>query len=115
MKHTESELQIIELMKNVCPDFDSYNFLETDRYKGSLFGKFNVYYKIGSNKELGMITGKNNQKKYNLDQFKKNFTTTGGVDGTKVEEGWKGEILIELLKYLQGIKKDQSEEVKCLE
>lgn len=46
MKHSESELHIIKLMKGICKDFSKYNFLKTDRYKGSLNEKnrYNIYF-----------------------------------------------------------------------
>ena len=58
------ELQIINLMKDLCPDFVLYGFLAKDICKGSLFGGYNIYYKKGVNNSRGMISAKRNIKKY---------------------------------------------------
>ncbi|WP_339101934.1 hypothetical protein [Candidatus Enterococcus clewellii] len=110
MEHSENELHIIELMKGICKDFSEYNFLKTDRYKGSLNDEngYNIYYKFGSNDNLGMVTGKKNHEKYGLNAFKKNFKTTTRLDGSEEEEGWTGEVLVDVLKHIEEIiKNDQ--------
>lgn len=100
MEHSKSELQIIELMKRICPDFSEYSFLKVDKYKGSLHGGYNIYYKRGCNGELGMVTGKRNHEKYGLDDFDKNFKTIAMLDGSE-EEGWTGEVLLSVLKRIE--------------
>ncbi|MEG2292611.1 MULTISPECIES: hypothetical protein [Carnobacterium] len=101
MEYSKSELQVIELMKKICPDFSDYSFLKTDRYKGSLYGGYNIYYKLGSNGELGMVTGKKNHEKYGLNDFDKNFKTTTKLNGSEEEEGWTGEVLLKVLKRIE--------------
>lgn len=97
------ENKIIELLKQLCPDFNEYIFKAFDLYKGSLLGKYNVYYKKGVNNTRGLVTGVENIKEYHLDKFPYNFETENQING-KIELGWSGQILIDLLNYLISIK-----------
>lgn len=102
------EEEILRLLAELCPDFSEYRFLEADRYKGSLFGKYNVYYKKGKNGLSGMVTGIRNEKKYGMNKFEKNFETVGNFDGSQVEYGWSGQNLLDLLKYLKSVSESKS-------
>ena len=97
----EHDREILNIIRELCPDFAPYNYLKKyDLYKGSLFGKTNIYFKRGVNGDLGMITTKTNIRMYELEQFPYNFQSQGNRNG-KVEQGWSGEVLLSVVKHLQ--------------
>ena len=91
--------KIIELLYELCPDFQEYHFTKNDLYKGSLFGGTNVYFKRGQNNTVGLVSTQRNIKLYNLDRYAYNFKTEAVGKGT-VEHGWTGDILLTLLNDL---------------
>ncbi|MDR2833444.1 MAG: hypothetical protein LBV67_07000 [Streptococcaceae bacterium] len=101
----------VELLKELCPDFEIYSkenknsIIEHDRYRGRLSNRGKIlrgyfYLKVSLDdiNSLGLITGKSNIAKYELEQFSYNFETK---KFNKLEKGWKDEKLIELLRYLK--------------
>jgi len=92
--------EIIALLSKLCPDFSKYTVKPNDRYKGSLFGGYNIYCKMDNEGNLGMITGKRNENNYNMNRFLKNFETIGGLHSNQEETGWTGQTLLDLLDYL---------------
>lgn len=102
--------ELYDLFSEVCPDFAPYSFLKTDLYKGKLIGGYNVYYKKGDNDKEGMVTGRNNIKRFSLDKFPCNFLTYSKFDQSDVEHGWTDEELIRVLNHI----KDQISTVKKL-
>lgn len=93
--------EVLVLLNELCSDFAPYGFLKYDRYKGKLLGGNNIYIKSNPNNELGMITGKRNYKKFGLDKFPTNFTTYTRFDGSDTEQGWTGDVLLEVLKHIK--------------
>ena len=96
---TPIDMKIVELLYELCPDFQEYHFTKNDLYKGSLLGGTNVYFKRGENNLIGLISTKRNIKKYNLDQYNYNFKTEGVKKGSK-EYGWTGDVLFSMLNNL---------------
>ena len=97
--------ELFDLFKEICPDFEEYHFLKTDLYKGKIIGGYNLYYKKGTDNKEGMITGKKNTKRFDLDQFPKNFITYGKFGLTDLEYGWCDEELIKVLNHIKSIQK----------
>ena len=95
------EKELFNLFKDICPDFAPYTFLKTDLYKGKIIGGFNVYYKKGDDNKEGMVTGKGNVKRFELDQFPCNFKTYSKFDQSDAEYGWSGAVLIDVLKHIK--------------
>ena len=91
--------EIVDLLRELCPDFSNYDFLKCDLYKGSLFGGTNVYFKRGEDDKLGMISSKRNIKLYKLDDYPYNFKSQA-VGKDSVEHGWTGDVLLSMLKNL---------------
>jgi len=95
------ENEILNLLADLCPDFSKYERMKNELYKGSLFGGCNIYYKLGTDGiTTGMVTGIRNEKKYLLGSFEKNFQTLDLHKG-RIEEGWTGQTLLDLLNYLK--------------
>ena len=100
----DRDREVVDILRELCPDFSVYNYLKKfDMYKGSLFGGTNVYIKRNPNGEIGLVTTKSNTKTYNLEQFPYNFNSERDRNGTP-EYGWSGEVLLQLVKYLQTFK-----------
>ena len=95
--------ELFDLFREICPDFEEYSFLKTDLYKGKILGGFNLYYKKGADEKEGMITGKKNIKKFELDQFPKNFVTYGHFDLSDPEYGWCDEELVIVLNHIKSV------------
>lgn len=51
----------------------------------------------------GMITGKKNTKRFELDQFPKNFITYGKFGLTDVEYGWCDDELVNVLRHIKTV------------
>lgn len=101
------EEEALSLLNLLCDDFAPYSFLPSDLYKGSLMGGFNVCYKESETGVRGMVTGVRNVEKYGLGKFPTNFEVKGARDGSRVDSGWSGEALLEVLEYLLELKNDQ--------
>ena len=101
---SETDCKIVDLLRDLCPDFVPYNYLKCDLYKGALWGGTNVYFKRGTNGDFGMVTTKTNIRLYNLGRFPFNFQSEGNRNG-KSEQGWSGEVLLDLVKHLHSLKK----------
>lgn len=105
--YVEQDRHIIELLQELCSDFKQYKFLENDIGRGTLLGKFDIYWKSGDdfweykeNKKRGLIIPSNiSFEEFHLEIFKKNFVSVN-AEGNP-EEGWCGETLLELLKYIK--------------
>ena len=91
--------EIVDLLRELCPDFSNYGFLKCDLYKGSLFGGTNIYFKKGDGNQLGMVSTKRNIKLYKLDDYPYNFKSEAVGKGN-VEHGWAGDVLLSMLKDL---------------
>lgn len=92
-----------ELLNELCPDFAPYNFLKHDMYKGKIKTAHNVYYKSGEGDSEGIILGKRDTKRFELDQFPKNFVTYTRFDQSDAEYGWTGEMMIAVLEHIKGM------------
>jgi len=95
--------ELFNLFRDICPDFEEYSFLKTDLYKGQIRGGYNLYYKKGADNKEGMVTGKKNIKRFELDQFPKNFITYGKFDLSDAEYGWCDEELIKVLRHIKSV------------
>ena len=100
---TPLDREIINLLRELCPDFSNYDFTKHDLYKGSLFGGTNIYFKRGENGQLGMVSTKKNIKLYKLTDYPYNFKTEA-VKAGSTEYGWSGETLLTMLKELRKYK-----------
>ena len=94
------DIEIVDLLNELCPDFTTYNFLKCDLYKGSLLGGTNVYFKKGRENKCGMVATKTAVEHYSLYRYPYNFKTEGVGKGND-EQGWSGEILLSMLKDLK--------------
>jgi hypothetical protein len=91
--------QIVTLLKELCPNFREETFLANDIARGTMLGKFEVFWKHGNNQKKGLIIPSEEAvKEFKLDIFKNNFTSEN-AEGT--EEGWCEETLVALLEYIQ--------------
>lgn len=95
--------ELLNLFKEICEEFEPYNHLKTDLYKGKIIGGDNVYYKKGENDKEGMITGKKNIKRFELEKFPFNFKTYTRYDMSKAEYGWCGDELKAVLNHIKEI------------
>ena len=103
----EQSKQIVDLLEKLCDNFEWVTFLDNDIARGSLLGKYSVYFKrgddfweYGENKKKGLIMlGSAVESELHLDIFKKNFVTTSATGDP--EEGWCEETLLEMLKYIE--------------
>lgn len=93
--------KIHKLMNLICREFEEYNFLKTDLYKGKIIGGYNIYYKKGDNNTEGFILGKRDYKRFKLNKFPYNFVTYGSFNGSIEERGWAGETAIEVLNHIK--------------
>lgn len=98
------DIKNLNLLYELCPDFQEYHFIKHDLYKGSLLGGTNVYFKKGQNNTVGMVSTERNIKRYNLERYTYNFQTEGVKKGD-VEHGWTGEVLFSMLSDLLKYKK----------
>lgn len=92
---------IYNLLKEICPDFSEYKFLKTDLYKGKIIGGHNLYYKLGEDNKEGIILGKKDIEKFDLNKFRTNFITFNKFDRSDIQEGWTGEEMIKVLNHIK--------------
>ena len=62
---------------------------------------FNLYYKKGADDKEGMIISKKDEKRFELNQFPKNFITYGKFDLSDAEYGWCDEELFKVLRHIK--------------
>ena len=92
---------VYKLLNEVCNDFSEYKFLKTDMYKGKIIGGHNLYYKKGESEKEGIIIGKRDIAKFDLERFPKNFKTYNRFDQSDIEEGWTGDTMVQVLQQIQ--------------
>ena len=94
------EKELYELFIKICPDFSPYRFLKTDLYKGKIIGAHNIYYKKGEDGKEGIIVGKRDFDKFNLERFPQNFVTYNRFDQSDAQYGWTGDAMVEVLTHI---------------